>query len=341
MIERDIIIVGGGPAGSTAAWQLARYGRECLVLDRETFPRDKLCAGWITPDALLDLELDPATYPHRFLTFDTLSVTLAGFHVDRHMPQHSIRRFEFDAWLLDRSGAERQTHAVRKVDRVDDGFVIDGTYRCRYLIGAGGTSCPVYRALFCSSDRRCKALQAVALELEYEFDWRDPTCHLWFFTDSLRGYSWYVPKAERYLNIGVGGMAEKLNQRGDHIHRHWDRLVARLLDADLIDAPPAEPSGYSYFLQNDPTPLREGNAFVVGDAAGLATRDLCEGMGPAIRSGLQVAQTIDDRPRSAVIRPWSIESPLVHNALEWRLHGFPKRNAGDSFAYGSARAGPT
>jgi flavin-dependent dehydrogenase len=65
----DVIVVGGGPAGSTAAWRLKRAGVDVLVLDRERFPRLKLCAGWITPEVLRDLELDPATYPHRFLTF--------------------------------------------------------------------------------------------------------------------------------------------------------------------------------------------------------------------------------------------------------------------------------
>ncbi len=49
MIERDVIIVGGGPAGSSCAWRLARHGVKPLVLDRASFPRLKLCAGWITP----------------------------------------------------------------------------------------------------------------------------------------------------------------------------------------------------------------------------------------------------------------------------------------------------
>ncbi|MGH8709796.1 MAG: FAD-dependent oxidoreductase, partial [Burkholderiales bacterium] len=45
----DVLIVGGGPAGSTCAWQLVRASFDVLVLDKHTFPRDKVCAGWITP----------------------------------------------------------------------------------------------------------------------------------------------------------------------------------------------------------------------------------------------------------------------------------------------------
>ena len=70
----DVLIVGGGPAGSSAAWQLVRRGASVLVLDKEAFPRLKLCAGWITPEVVRDLEMDIKDYPHRFLTFDRLHV---------------------------------------------------------------------------------------------------------------------------------------------------------------------------------------------------------------------------------------------------------------------------
>ena len=76
----DVVIVGGGPAGSTAAWKLKRAGLDVLVLDKERFPRLKLCAGWITPEVVRDLALDPAQYPHRFLTFDRLHAHVKGLH---------------------------------------------------------------------------------------------------------------------------------------------------------------------------------------------------------------------------------------------------------------------
>jgi hypothetical protein len=55
---------------------------------------------------------------------------------------------------------------------------------------------------------------------------------------------------------------------------------------------PEEPTGYSYYLRGPLNVARVGNAFLTGDAAGLATRDLCEGIGPAIRSGQRAAESI-------------------------------------------------
>ena len=51
----DVLIVGGGPAGSTCAWQLVRAGLDVLVMDKHIFPRDKVCAGWITPAVIESL----------------------------------------------------------------------------------------------------------------------------------------------------------------------------------------------------------------------------------------------------------------------------------------------
>ncbi len=45
----EVLIVGGGPAGSSCAARLIQAGVDVLVIDRKTFPRDKTCAGWVTP----------------------------------------------------------------------------------------------------------------------------------------------------------------------------------------------------------------------------------------------------------------------------------------------------
>jgi flavin-dependent dehydrogenase len=90
MLNTDVIIVGGGPAGSSCAWQLKRHGWDCLVLDKESFPHTKLCAGWITPTVIEDLELDIETYPHSFLTFHTIYAHLWGLTIPVKATQHSI-----------------------------------------------------------------------------------------------------------------------------------------------------------------------------------------------------------------------------------------------------------
>ncbi|MDP9011787.1 MAG: FAD-dependent monooxygenase [Pseudomonadota bacterium] len=314
----EAIVVGGGPAGSAAAQCLRAAGRDVLVLDKERFPRLKLCAGWITPDVVRDLRLEIADYPHGFLSFRRLHWHLRGLRLPVPCVQHSIRRVEFDAWLLERSGAEVVHHGVRDIVRDGEYFLIDGEFRCRYLIGAGGTSCPVRRTLFDAVLPRARALQTVTLELEFPYEWRDPDCHLWFFDHGLPGYSWYVPKAHGWLNVGVGAMAVRLKQRGENVRQHWQNLASKLLRQFGIPMPD-DPTGYSYYVRGPLEPARLGNAFITGDAAGLATRDLCEGIGPAIRSGQRAAQSLlSGAPyRLDGVTGASLGGGLVSRGMDW------------------------
>jgi len=292
MKQHDVIVVGGGPAGSSCAARLVAAGLDVLVLDRESFPRTKLCAGWITPQAVHDLGMDPAAYPYRFNTFHGIVVHVKGLEFTVASPQHSIRRYEFDRWLLERSGAPVATHTAREVRASDGHFVVDDTWRARWIVGAGGTRCPVYRCLFRDANPRATELQAATFEQEFPYDWHDARCHLWFFDRGLPGYSWYVPKANAYLNCGLGAMAARLKTRGEDVRAHWKHF-ASVLDRDgLVRGFEFDPKGYSYFLRGRVDVVRLGNAFITGDAAGLATRDLAEGIGPAIRSGQRAADAI-------------------------------------------------
>lgn len=292
MREAEVIVVGGGPAGAACAWRLVRRGIDVLVLDLAEFPRLKLCAGWVTPDVLDDLELDEASYPHRLLTFETLDFHAFGRGMALRCRQHSVRRYEFDAWLLERSGAPVVNHRVRDIRRDGDGYVIDDSFRCRWLVGAGGTRCPVYRGLFRERNPRSSERQVVTFEHEFACQWDDPRCHLWFFEHGLPGYAWYVPKRDGWLNIGVGGMASTLKRKGDDIKRHW-RLLGEKLERDgLLPRQDFDASGYSYYVRDRQEVVQHDNAFLCGDAAGLATVDMGEGIGPAIASGLRAADAI-------------------------------------------------
>ena len=124
MIKTDVLIIGGGPAGSACAWYLRRHNVDCLILDRETFPRVKLCAGWIQPEVIRDLEIDVATYPHTLMTFKKLHIAIKGVKFRLPTRQHAIRRVEFDHWLLQRAGVPVQTHHVRTIERTDDSYVV-------------------------------------------------------------------------------------------------------------------------------------------------------------------------------------------------------------------------
>ena len=101
-----------------------------------------------------------------------------------------------------------------------------------------------------------------------------------------------MPKEKGWLNCGLGGMAEKLKARGADVKTHWRHFTEVLRRKGFVVDADYAPRGYSYYLRGNVDVVRIDNAFITGDAAGLATRDLCEGIGPAIRSGHRAAETI-------------------------------------------------
>jgi flavin-dependent dehydrogenase len=251
-------------------------------------PRLKLCAGWVTPKVLADLAIDPAAYPNGIVKLSGLRVL-----VGRRRPlartvacvQYSIRRIEFDAWLLKRSGVEVVEHTVRDVVAENGGYTIDGAFHCKILVGAGGTNCPVKKALF-KPDR---GELIVTQEVEFETTVANQVCTLWFPYAEPWGYAWYVPKANG-VNIGFGGRRsrlEKWDRRG-----MWIDFQALLMKEGCLKSEPPEPKGYSYYVGKRRRCAKSNQAYLIGDAAGLATEDMAEGIGPAVESGLLAAGDI-------------------------------------------------
>lgn len=311
MTDVETIIVGGGPAGSSAARLLLQAGRECLVLDRKTMPRLKLCAGWVTPKVLDDLEIDPAMYPHGMLKLDSLRFFFGRRHrrtKSAPSDQYSIRRIEFDAWLLKRSGAELAEHTVRHIVRDGRSFVIDDQFRCRNLIGAGGTNCPVKKAFFGQDPGRLIVTQ----EIEFETTPKSPTCTLWFPYAGSFGYAWYVPKAGA-VNVGFGGLRSQ-NEQWDK-GGLWREFVALLKREGCLDDNPPAPKGYSYYLGSRQKKVKSDGAYIVGDAAGLATVDLAEGIGPAVESGQLAARDILGSAKYST-------TPILKHSLPWSYRLF-------------------
>src|SRR5947207_3635345 len=119
----DVIVVGGGPAGSTCARFLARGGAHVAVVDRAAFPRVKLCGGWLSTPIWDALGLSPGDYPGGLWEWRTCHISYGG--EERAVPCHGwfIRRFELDDFLLRRSGAELHLgEAVREIERDTDGL---------------------------------------------------------------------------------------------------------------------------------------------------------------------------------------------------------------------------
>jgi geranylgeranyl reductase family protein len=300
MTSCDVLIVGGGPAGSTCAWALRRAGLSVIVWDRKRFPRDKICAGWITPQVLAELELDPTTYAAEKRTFQPIT----GFRVSRlgdadacvryqRPVSYAIRRCEFDEYLLRRSGAElRLGEPVRSLTRRNGEWVLNETVRAAMLVGAGGHFCPVAQQLGArlGSGEPIVAAQEAEFEMTAE-ERRACTVEAdvpeIFFTRDLKGYGWVVRKGD-YLNVGLG--RQDTQRIAHHVQAFLDTLEQR---AKIPPGRGLQPRGHAYLLHGQaPRPLAGDGVVLIGDAAGLAYPNSGEGIRPAIESGLLAAQAI-------------------------------------------------
>lgn len=174
MIKKDVIIIGGGPAGSSCALKLKEYGFDTLILDKHEFPRLKLCAGWITPRVYQLLNMDE--YPNGIIEFNRMHI---HYYTNKNKEikfttktkQYSIRRYEFDHWLLKKSGSDFMVHEVKKIEQIDGFYIIDDKFQSKYLVGAGGTHCPVFRTFFKEINPRSKDYQIGALEIEFPYEY--------------------------------------------------------------------------------------------------------------------------------------------------------------------------
>ena len=286
----DVLIVGGGPAGSSCAWRLRRAGLQVTILDRARFPRDKICGGWITPEVLSRLEVDEAAYRasrvmQPITAFRVGVIGGRSVRVEYGRPvSYGIRRREFDEFLLRRSGAcVVEGAALESLERSGQDWIANGSIRARMLIGAGGHFCPVAKKLGGNAGEA-----VVAQESEFEMtapqiaqcEVRGDTPELYFSRDLL-GYGWCFRKGD-VLNVGLG-RADR-HRLGEHVRE----FVAWKVPFAIPD-----PRGHAYLLYgSSPRRISGDGWMLVGDAAGLAYPFSGEGILPAIESGLMAAEVI-------------------------------------------------
>jgi flavin-dependent dehydrogenase len=302
MEEVDVAVVGGGPAGSACAERLVAAGLDVLVVDHARFPRDKPCAGWITPEVLREARLDPGEYA-RTRTLQPIRRFRVGWiggggrEVDYgEAVSFGILRRELDAFLLARSGARVRVLSVASVRRDRARWVLNDAVAATWLVGAGGHFCPVARAL---GGRGPTQGVVLAQELEIRLTPAQSTrcrvaadCPELDFTRDLGGYGWCFRKGD-HLNVGLGRRAARSLAGDVRSYVEWLKRSGRI-PADLN----ATLRGHAYGLREGATPRLFGDgALLVGDAAGLAHAASGEGILPAIQSGHVAAEVILDATR--------------------------------------------
>jgi geranylgeranyl reductase family protein len=299
MVTCDALIVGGGPAGSTCAWRLHQAGLDVTVIDAATFPRDKVCAGWITPQVVTALGLDTQAYAkgNIFQPITGFRVGLIGGSSEIKIAYDSpvsfgIRRCEFDHYLLQRSGARLALGTpIASIRRERGQWIVNDAIRAAMLVGAGGSGCPVARTLAGRTHGRSLVIAREA-EARIEVADSEPLAieqevPELFFCRDLRGYGWCVRKGEHF-NVGLG----RLDPRS--LPAATAHMVTFLEARNKI--PPRFPwrwCGHSYAVNVAPRRrIIDDGVLLVGDAAEIADPQSGEGIRHAVESGLLAAQTI-------------------------------------------------
>ncbi|MEZ5223856.1 MAG: geranylgeranyl reductase family protein [Ilumatobacteraceae bacterium] len=318
----DVLIVGGGPAGATAAVWLARLGHHVTVVERRVFPRSKACGDVLTPRAvrqLRDLAVEPDDLGwHRL---GAVRLERGDRSLELPWPSHDgaatfavvARRRELDVTMLDlaaAAGAEvRSGHdAVEPI--VTRGFVRGAIVRspggalhdipARYVLVADGANSPFGRSLGTFRTRRWPFAAAIRSywpsphtddgALHLGLDLRDRA------GAALPGYGWVAPVGDGTVNIGVGLLSTARDFKGTNVAHLLDGFVAQVADRWQID-----PAGSTGVVRVGRVPMggsvqpTAGPTFlVVGDAAGVASPFTGAGIDAAMETGRMAADVLHD-----------------------------------------------
>lgn len=295
----DVLVVGGGPAGSTCAGLLKKAGLNVLLMDMQTFPRHKPCAGWITPDVLKKLEITVDEYSRGQVCQNITSFRTGLMNSEPVLNyfgtavSYGIRRYEFDHFLLQRC-AVRVLSGERLItaEKTKRGWLVNGRIRTRLLVGAGGHFCPVARLLGARIGHEPIVVAQVTEYLLNQQESRvcmiDPETPELFFSRDMKGYGWLFRK-KNYINIGLGRMDSR------NFVLHTDCFINFLkLCGKLPSTFNARFNGHAYrvFSGRKRRNCIGDGALLIGDAAGVANPRSGEGILPAIESAIEAADAI-------------------------------------------------
>ncbi len=323
MHRHDVLVVGGGPAGSSCALWLAEAGHDVLVVERKRFPRDKTCGDGLTPRAvkqLADMGLAEALEAHH--RFDGLRAVAHGITLELRWPEHPVfpahgyvvRRRDLDALVAERAvkagavmwqGAEatapvydRGLVAGAAIRRTETGAVEE--VRARYVVVADGANSRFGRALGTTRNRDYP--QGMAIRCYYESPRHDDP---WIESaldlrdragNALPGYGWVFPVGDGTVNVGVGLLST---------FRDWKKVNTSVLMEEFAATAPSywgfspearvsEPTGGRLPMAGSVGPKAGPTWLAVGDAAGSVNPFNGEGIDYAYETGRKAAEVLSE-----------------------------------------------
>jgi geranylgeranyl reductase family protein len=295
----DVLVVGLGPAGATAAYELSRAGVSVIALEKDAHPRYKICGGGLS--ARIDHILSCDFHSVVEQTVHGVQFTYQGKEplvIEADAPiAYMVMRDRFDHLLVEKArhaGAsiyenELVVDCLSMVDAVEI-ITERGRYRAKVVIGADGANSRVAQRLF--PGRRVR--RSPALESEVRTDrvssYPGERRIVVDVGATNRGYAWIFPKRNR-LSIGIGDFHGRPSSLKQLFHRFImrDQELSGLAIPSAFGHPlPLYDAPYAMSAQS----LVRGRALLVGDAAHLVDPLFGEGIYYAIRSGQMAAAAV-------------------------------------------------